>query len=251
LKLRLLTWNIQYGSANGLDGKDWPRRRPRLIAAIDEAAPDIFCAQETLVDQLHDLMSGLATYSVIAEGRDGPGLGEHCPIFFRNDTFDCQVSGTFWFNDYTTRPGKTWDTKYNRICTWAELRDLRSHHPFRVWNTHFSLDAMARKKSIQLLLERVASTITLPTLVVGDFNEPNSPEVWPDVCTVGLQDAFTVAKQRTGDVTYAWPGLGPARIDWILVTPAWHVHHVQTIGSFTEHSRASDHSGVLADLELR
>jgi endonuclease/exonuclease/phosphatase family metal-dependent hydrolase len=228
-QLRLLTWNIQCGSATGAANNDWPIRCPHLMAALDDTAPDVFCAQEVLVGQLHELASHLAKYSYVAEGRDGPGLGEHCPIFFRTDSFHCQSSGTFWFNDDIIRPGKTWDTEYNRICTWAELRDLRNYHRFRVWNIHFPLDTIARKKSIQLLLARVACTITLPTLVVGDFNEPNGPAVWPDVHGAGLKDAFALAQRRTGQATFAHPKLGPARVDWILVTPKWYVHHLRTV----------------------
>ena len=45
--------------------------------------PDIFGAQEVLVEQLHDMLEQLPTYNYIGVGRDdGKEAGEYAAIFY-------------------------------------------------------------------------------------------------------------------------------------------------------------------------
>lgn len=250
LAVKLMTWNIQYGANGGADPNGWPQRKGLVVAALKDEAPDVFCGQEVLPGQLADLQAALADYEGVAEGRDGPGQGEHAPIFFLRSRFAATAQGTFWYNEATDKPGKDWDPAYNRICTWVELQDKVSGQTFRVWNSHFPLNADGRVKAAALLAGKVRAAGAIPALAVGDFNEPRGPAVFPQLNDAQLADGFTTAAKRSGELTFRWKNLAVSRIDWVLTRGNWKVESLRTVDREQHGVHASDHNAVVAEVKL-
>lgn len=275
LALKAITWNIQYGSNGGADSNGWPARKVLVAEALKDERPDVFCAQEVLPGQLDDLKAALgaaeasgagaapeaapeavalaaapAKYGVVAVGRDGAGQGEHAPVFYRTDRFELRAQGTFWYNEATDKPGKDWDKEYNRICTWVELQDKASGRVFRVWNSHFPLNADGRVKAAALLAARVKAAGDIPALVVGDFNEPLGSQQFPVLKECGLVDSYGAAGKNTVTTTFRWKGVGVTRIDWVLTRGEWKTAVLRTVDREKDGVHASDHNALVAEVEL-
>lgn len=251
LGLRVLTWNIQYGSDAGSDPNGWPRRRPVLAAALRAARPDILCVQEALAGQIEDLRRVLPGSDVVATGRDdGRSAGEHCAIFYDRGKFERLAGGTFWLSGTPGRPSRCFGERYNRICTWARLRARESDRAFEVWNTHFPLGRDQRASAAGVLARALEARGGLPALVAGDFNEPLGPGSWPVLARAGFSDAHVRAEKRDDTGTYRVLGVAVARLDGFLVTPGWAVREIATLDGSEKGVHPSDHAGVLGVLDL-
>ncbi|MEM6799164.1 MAG: endonuclease/exonuclease/phosphatase family protein [Planctomycetota bacterium] len=67
--LRVMTFNIRYGTAN--DGPNaWPRRRDAVVETIRRFDPDVLGVQEALAFQLDELQRSLTGLSAIGKGQD-------------------------------------------------------------------------------------------------------------------------------------------------------------------------------------
>ncbi len=247
----MLTWNIQYGRRSGRDLNSWPERAPLLVHALQDAAPDIFCAQEVLAGQLREIAAAMPGHEFVATGRDdGRNAGEHCPIFFDKQRFALVDSGTFWLSDTPEVPSRTWGNKYHRICTWARLRPRGGGGGFVVLNTHFPLQQEHRKLAAALLAKKARELSQEPALVVGDFNEPLGPAALTALTEAGLADCYDLSGERSDWGTYRFRGITVARIDWIMATSAWKAESIRVVHGKTGEVYASDHNGVLATLAL-
>jgi len=70
--------------------------------------------------------------------RDGEGKesGEWNTILYRKERFDLVSSGTFWLTDTPNTISKLEGITYNRICTWAVLKDKVANIEIMLCNTH-------------------------------------------------------------------------------------------------------------------
>lgn len=259
--LRVLSFNIRYGTANDGDHA-WPNRRNHVVTVIRDHAPHLIGYQEALHFQLEELEGKLHRYFPIGVGRDdGKTAGEYAAIWV--DTLRLQVvaSGTFWFSDTPQVPGsKHWGNGITRIATWARLVDRATGDTIRFYNNHWDHQSQpSREKSAALLLERIATdgSPSDAIIVTGDFNadeqNPASRAMVSSTRTP-LRDAFRVAHPDAVDVgTFNGFGgdLTRGKIDYVLIDPAWDVD-----GAGIDRRRfgplwPSDHFAVWAILSRR
>ena len=171
--VKAMTFNIRVDSILGGFHR-WKNRKENVVEILKNNAADIIGLQEALYSQTQDIQQALPQYSNYAIGRNnGKQKGESCAIFFKKDRLQLIDSGTFWFSDTPSVPGsKDWGNMPPRICSWVRLQDKTIGSVFYVYNVH--LDAFSqnsRKKSTQLLLEKIAARKTNdPFIVMGDFN---------------------------------------------------------------------------------
>jgi endonuclease/exonuclease/phosphatase family metal-dependent hydrolase len=254
--IRLLTFNIRYGTAN--DGAHrWPNRRAAVVGTIADHAPHILGIQEALRFQLDEIGTALPRYREIGVGRDdGRTAGEYTAILIDTARFAVHSSGTFWLSDTPDVPGSMhWGNRITRITTWARLVDRATGDTVRVYNAHWDHESQfSRERSATLMLSRIGSdgARTDRVLVLGDFNSDEANpaflallahpaaqlrdsfrEVHPDAQVVGTFNAFR------GDST-------AGKIDAVLVGPGWEV-----LGSGIDRRKwtdvwASDHFSVWA-----
>ena len=178
--LKVMTYNIRLDIASD-SANSWPLRKDYFTAQLKFYEPDIFGIQEALPHQVTEISNKLPAYSFIGIGRDGIGKGESSNIFFKKDRFNLKSQGTFWLSETPDSMSKGWDAALNRVCTYGLFQDKKSKKNFWVFNTHLDhVGEVARTKSIQLILSRIAALNTghYPVILTGDFNsEPNTDRI--------------------------------------------------------------------------
>ncbi len=271
--IRVMTFNIRYGTANEPDDRDeWPQRSARVEAVVREFAPDIVGVQEALRFQIDSLRSWFPIYAESGVGRDdGREAGEYSAILYRSDRFEVLAESTEWLSATPDVPGSaTWGNEIPRIVTWARLRDRQSERTFYVYNTHWDHQSQpSRERSAFFLLHHIAARDHAdPVLVMGDFNAgednrafrqligaPASAHAPADAGSegVGLTDTFRTMYPDSvtvgtfngfeGDVA------GP-KIDAILTSPGWLVRGAGIVRDRIGGRYPSDHYPVVTRLLL-
>jgi len=173
LDLRVMTFNIRYGTAN--DGENrWQKRRQMVFDVLREHQPDIVGLQEVLHFQLEEICQAIPDYGHLGVGRDdGKTKGEYCAILYRRNRFNVGESGTFWLSDTPEVPGSiTWGNACTRICTWARFIEKNPGKACYLFNVHLDhVSQPSREKSAVLLTQRIYSRTHPDAFVVtGDFN---------------------------------------------------------------------------------
>ncbi|MEI7527445.1 MAG: endonuclease/exonuclease/phosphatase family protein [Elusimicrobiota bacterium] len=178
--LTVMTYNIRLDVES--DGPNaWAQRRDFFSSQVRFYAPDVFGVQEATPGQVKDIEAALGQYGGVGVGRDGPGQGEASNIYYKKDRFEAAKAGTFWLSETPDKVSKGWDAAFNRVCTYALLKDRRTKKNFWVFNTHLDhVGEAARTKGIQLILAKMAALNTkkYPAVFMGDFNsEPGTDRI--------------------------------------------------------------------------
>lgn len=258
--VRLLSFNIRYGTAN--DGAHaWPNRRAAVIGTIADHAPHLAGIQEALRFQLDELGAALPRYREVGVGRDdGRRAGEYAAILIDTARFTVLAEGTFWLSETPEVPGSMhWGNRITRITTWARLVDRLAGDTLRVYNAHWDHESQpSRERSASLLLDRIRAQGSPRDgiLVMGDFNSgPTNPAfvMLTSDAGVALRDLHRL---RAG--YESWGGTfnefrgdrSGEKIDAILAGPGWQLRDagidVRRWGAVW----ASDHFAVWASVEL-
>jgi endonuclease/exonuclease/phosphatase family metal-dependent hydrolase len=181
LELRVMTFNIRYGTANDGDNS-WDKRKDMVCDVLRRHEPDIVGLQEALCFQIDYIRAALPKYGEIGVAReDGIIKGEYSCVLYRTDRFGVGESGTFWFSDTPEIPGSnTWGNACVRICSWARLIETKTGNAFYIFNLHLDhVSQLSREKSAVLLAERIKNRrYKEPYVVTGDFNSgENNPVI--------------------------------------------------------------------------
>lgn len=177
---KVITYNIRLNIES--DGENaWPLRQDYLTSQIQFYEPDIFGIQEATPKQVTDISISLLIYNQIGIAREGEGKGESSNIFFKKDRFLLKETNTFWLSKTPDIISKGWDAAFNRVCTYALLKDKKSKKHIWVFNTHLDhIGEIARTKGIELILSKITelNTQNYPVIFMGDFNsEPTSERI--------------------------------------------------------------------------
>lgn len=267
LEVRVMSFNIRYGTAN--DGENhWKNRSEMVFDVLRNHHPDVVGLQEALGFQIEQMRRAVGGYGLIGVAReDGANEGEYSAILYRLGSFDVDESGTFWFSDTPEVPGSShWGNACVRICSWARFIEKKSRRAFYVFNLHLDhISQPSREKSAVLLTERVLNRRHAdPFIVTGDFNtgennsvilylkgkaafsEPNGGErknpvpmvdtfrvLHPDANDVGTFNGFN--GNRKGD-----------KIDYIFTMPGVKVLEAKILYDNIDGRFPSDHYPVWA-----
>ncbi len=269
--IRVMTFNIRYGTAN--DGEDrWERRRDMVFDVIRRHKPDVVGVQEALRFQLDEIAKALPVYAEIGTGRDdGRQAGEYSAILYRTNRVRLLEHGTFWFSDTPETPGsRHWGNRLPRICTWGRFEDNRTRRTFHHYNVHLDHQSQpSRERSAELLADHIRRRAHPdPVIVTGDFNagEDNpairylqgklprasapGPEAPP---SPRLRDTFRVLHPDAKD-TGTFNGFRGTRtgekIDYVFVSPGVAVLDAQIVHDQHDGRYPSDHFPVTATIRL-
>ena len=224
------SFNVRYENRGDAErGNAWDTRYPYICQLIRYEKPDIFGAQEVLIDMLHDMCDSLPDYDYVYVGRDdGLEKGEGSPVFWRRDRFDLLDKGWFWLSETPEEPSRGWDAALNRICTWAHLKDKVSGK--KVWYFSLHMDhvgVIARAESAKLIVRKVEQMCRPDeaVFVCGDFNVDQTNEIYTTFTGSSvLTDSYVTAADRyapTGTVNRFDPNaFSRSRIDHIFVSPS-------------------------------
>ncbi|MGA0559196.1 endonuclease/exonuclease/phosphatase family protein [Larkinella sp. VNQ87] len=255
--LVVATYNIRYNTKN--DGINaWPNRKEDVKALIRYHEFDLFGTQEGLRDQLEGIAE-LNEFAFLGAGRDdGKQAGEHSAIFYKKDRFKVLKSGDFWLSETPDKPGKGWDaTCCNRICSWAQFRDLTTKKEFYFFSVHFDHQGVeARRQSGKLMVQKIQEIAKdAPVILVGDLNSTPETEQVKTLETL-LNDSYKVTAQ---------PPYGPVgtfnsfkhdapmknRIDYIFVKKGIDVLKYGVLTDAKDQRYPSDHQPVVIKAVIR
>jgi endonuclease/exonuclease/phosphatase family metal-dependent hydrolase len=232
--LRVMTFNIRYGTAN--DGQNsWPNRQELLLATIRKFDPDLLGTQEVLAMQVDFLAENLKEYAVVGVGRDdGKRRGEFSTVLYKTKRFEPVDSGTFWLSETPDKPGsKSWDSSLPRVATWVKLRDrLNADRELVFLNTHWDHRGdRARTESGRIIREWLTEHAAgLPAIVTGDLNVAENHAgvralLSSDGGSPALVDAYRQVHREAAAEEGTFHGFsgrrGGRRIDHIVTTPDW------------------------------
>jgi len=271
LQLRVITFNIRYGSAD--DGENhWKKRKEMVFDIFRNYKSDVAGLQEALTFQIDEILEATPGFEVVGVGReDGIKKGEYCAILYNRERFGVDESGTFWFSDTPEVPDSmSWGNSYTRICTWARLVESKSGEAFYIYNVHLDHQSQpSREKSAALLAERIGQRKHKdPFVVTGDFNagENNPAILYLKAKTalddgkggksenpVSLVDTFRVLHPDANEVgTFnQFRGLRSGdKIDYIFTTPEEKVLKTAILHDNVDGRYPSDHFPVIATIIL-
>jgi endonuclease/exonuclease/phosphatase family metal-dependent hydrolase len=271
LKLRVMSFNIRYGSAK--DGENhWKNRKQMVFDVLRGHNPDIVGLQEALDFQIAEICAALGKYGRIGVAReDGNKDGEYSAILYRRDLFDVDESDTFWFSDTPEIPGSShWGNVCVRICTWARFVEKKSGEAFYLFNLHLDhVYQPSREKSAVLLTHRInRRRHPDPFVVTGDFNTgENNPVVKylkgrtrltgadgnEHNNPVPMLDTFRVLHPDVEDVRTAHGFKGTrqgSKIDYVFVPPSAKVIEARILYDNVDGRYPSDHYPVNATILL-
>jgi endonuclease/exonuclease/phosphatase family metal-dependent hydrolase len=170
--LKLMTYNIRLDIESD-EENNWSHRKEFLTSQIQFYEPDVFGIQEAKPNQVLDIASSLPQYNYIGVAREGIGQGESSNIYFKKERFKVLQNNTFWLSETPNVISKGWDAAFNRVCTYALFKDLKTKKTFWVFNTHLDhIGELARTNGIQLILSKIAAlnTKNYAVFFMGDFN---------------------------------------------------------------------------------
>jgi len=286
---RLATFNIRLAGASVAKPADrppnsWTCRVDRVCGLIADKGFDLIGLQEAQADQIDDMLARLGgNWASVGVGRDdGERKGEHSCIFYKRDRFEVVKSGTFWLSETPEVPGsKSWNTGCTRVCTWADLKDLKSGKSFVHFNTHLDhMSPEARKNGMTLILSRMTQLAQgRPVFLTGDMNATperrpvDAAAVLADFKNAGPKDpqtqggpyAVAVANLRDSFDIAQTPHAGPIKtfsgfkfvehpegqpIDYIFVSAGIEVLTHATLNDSSNQLYPSDHFPVAADVAV-
>jgi len=286
---RVATFNIRLAGASVERPADkspnsWTCRVDRVCALITKRGFDLVGLQEAQANQIDDMLARLgASWTYVGVGRDdGKRSGEFSCIFYRKDRFEVRKSGTFWLSETPEVPGsKSWKTVCTRVCTWADMKDLKTGKTFVAFNTHLDhVSKDARRNGMKLILERMARYAQgRPVFLTGDMNAtpdkcpvdvavlqadfnragPKDPHAAGGpyaVATANLRDSFDVSRTPHTGPLKTFSGFKYVErpegqpIDYIFVSAGIHVLSHATLDDSENQLYPSDHFPVVADVMI-
>lgn len=133
-QISVMSFNIRLDASVDNENR-WDNRKGEVAKMLTYYQPDLLGMQEVCPNQMADLKAALnGIYEGIGVGRDdGKHQGEHSPIFYNKHKFSMVKHGDFALSETPELFGKKgWDASYNRVCTWAILKDKK---PASRWYT--------------------------------------------------------------------------------------------------------------------
>ena len=205
--IRLISFNILYDYGDD-QVHSWKSRKEYVFALLQFHAPDIFCLQEPLQNQVNDLADYFSDYDYLTAGcGDGVSEGQHMTIFYLKNKFDLLDSGKFGLSETPEKLGCVgWDAKNPRLALWAKLFQKSTKQTFYIVNTHLDhIGETARQQGALLLGAKVKEIAgDFPVLLCGDFNANTESKAYRNMIDCGFADCAEVPDIISYDLPYTY-----------------------------------------------
>ena len=237
------------------------QRADNVIQIIRQYRPSIVGVQEADDNWINALTQELGDlYTIVGEGRNDDGSGEHSAILYLTEGFDCLESGTKWLSYTPDTPGsKLADSHYTRIMTYVHLVRKSDGKEFLHVNTHLDYgttfeEELTKREQMRILLAEIEKFAGIPTILTGDFNATADSLVYRKIINNGYTDACNLpAEQRP----YTYHGLmgttgEESHIDYIFakdISVMQNSYRVCT--ERVENANVSDHYPIFAILTFK
>lgn len=252
------SYNLRYANkADSTAGNGWGDRYPVIANLIKFQDLDIFGTQEGLFPMLKNLNDSLPGYKWIGVGRDGGEKGEHSAIFYKTSKFKILKSGSFWLSPTDTEhPNVGWDAALTRVCTWAQVKDIKTGFVFNFFNVHMDhAGVVARRESAKLIMAKMKQMVGgVPSILTGDFNVDQNSDAYKTINDSGLlTDCYLLSSVKlAGNNTFNGFNINTkntgARIDHIFITKEFKVNRYAVLTNTFNGHVPSDHYPVVVVL---
>ena len=196
-----MTYNIYMGGT----GEKAPENRAPLVKQnVEKFNPDSFGMQEVTEEWYEILKKIFPDYGYIGKGRAKDFGGEASPIFYKKDKFELVDGGTFWLSKTPEKPSKGWDAMFNRVCTYAVLKDKATGFTYAHFNAHFDhLGVIARQESVAVVTKKIAEIAPdMPVVFTGDLNENMESDMYSSVISSGFADSRVLSGSDDNSGTF-------------------------------------------------
>lgn len=197
----VMTYNIYMGGT----GEKAPENRAPLVKQnVEKFNPDSFGMQEVTEEWYEILKETFPDYGYIGKGRAKDFGGEASPIFYKKDKFELVDGGTFWLSKTPEKPSKGWDAMFNRVCTYAVLKDKATGFTYAHFNAHFDhLGVIARQESVAVVTKKIAEIAPdMPVVFTGDLNENMESDMYSSVISSGFADSRVLSGSDDNSGTF-------------------------------------------------
>ncbi|MBQ8944739.1 MAG: endonuclease/exonuclease/phosphatase family protein [Clostridia bacterium] len=201
-EITVMTYNLKVSGV----GRYAPEKRVPLLAEnIRAYMPDSFGCQEASVALLRMVSEQMQSdYAYVGLGRDKGNTGEASPVFYLKEKYELVESGTFWLSKTPDEVSKGWDANYNRVCTYAVLKNKETGFTYAHFNAHFDhIGIIARQESISLVTKKIAELCPgIPVIFTGDLNDEEGSAMYNMAVSSGLRDSKFLAAKTMDSLTY-------------------------------------------------
>lgn len=257
--MTVMSFNVRL-DAESDSTNNWKYRKDNVCRMISYYSPDLLGMQEVRSNQMEDLKQGLPDYTALGVGRDdGKQGGEFSPVFFKTSRFKLISHGDFALSERPEVFGvRGWDATYNRIATWAVLRDNVSGRKLLYLNTHLDNDGkVARSESARLILRKTKEIAQGMTVIVtGDFNATPDEESIAIMEQGGMSNAVVTSPVVYGPTWsyhdfYRIPVKERPLYDYVFVSQGTSLSRYRVISDKPDDGFLSDHYPVIVDLNMK
>lgn len=226
-----------------------PERIERVLTVIRRHLPDTLGVQEASEEWMAALREGLGEeYASVGIGRDAGGKGEYNAIFYRTALFDVVKSGTQWLSATPDTVSRVDGSICNRIFTYAVLQRKSDGSRFLCINTHtdHANDGTVRLEQVKALTEFLAQYPSLPVVISGDFNEPETESSIQYILSAGFVNAAHEALETSSTPTFK-----TSVIDYFFLSGGdFNVFSYSVDDSIVDGAAPSDHNPILIWYDL-
>ena len=252
---RIMSFNVrcvddEEGSINN--------RSQIAVAVIDQYAPDSFGVQEATPKWIKILDKKFSDkYARVGEGRSPIEMfTEYSAVYYRKDKYNLIDSGTMWLSETPEKKyTKSFDSKHNRIATWAVLEDKETGEKFTHINTHLDhVLESTRVEQVKVLKAKIAELEKETTVIcTGDFNTFETAEAYAEM-RKDMDDTKLIAASSDTGITFHNYGAieehEDGAIDFVFATKGTKTATYKIIRDCIDGIYPSDHYPIMADIIL-
>lgn len=252
-ELKIMSCNVRCISPTDALKRSWFYRAELVIQGIQNEQPGVIGFQEVTKWQYNYLCNALDAFDSVITYRDEAFNSEGCPIFYRSDTYTLIDKGSFWLSETPEVMSKSWGAQYNRICSYAILKDNATDTEFVVFNTHLShVSDEARINGIKVVLDKIKEFGDLPAILMGDLNAEEYTETYISATENFLDAKYQTENTMTSATYQRWgKELENDCIDYILISKTgFKVNSYKVVTDTYDGVYSSDHFPLVASLSF-
>ncbi len=251
---RVMSFNVRCVSDE--EGHSIHNRSQLVTAILDQYNPDTFGVQEATPKWLKIIDRELGDkYARVGEGRSPIELfTEYSCVYYLKDKYNLIDSGTIWLSKTPEKKyTKDFDSKHNRIASWAVLEDKETGVKFTHINTHLDhVLESTRVEQVKVLREKIAELEKQTTVIcTGDFNTHETGEAYAEMCKTMDDSKLTAITSDTGITFHKYGTIeehDDGAIDFVFTSKGTKAAMYKIIRDSFENIYPSDHYPVVADV---
>ncbi len=254
---RVMSFNVRCVSDD--NGHTIANRSQLVTAVLEQYTPDTFGVQEATPKWIKILDKEFGEkYARVGDGRSPIEMfTEYSCVYYLKDKYNLLDSGTIWLSETPEKKyTKDFDSKHNRIASWAVLEDKTTGEKFTHINTHLDhVLESTRVEQVKVLQAKIAELEKETTVVcTGDFNTFETAEAYAQMRKT-MDDTKLLAENSDTGITFHNYGAieehDDGAIDFVFATKGTKALTYKIIRDSVDGIYPSDHYPIVADVVLK